>query len=117
MELKSTKGTSINLWKEGLDPKKTYNIKKHQIEALEEASTYKGCISGFIFNFRAVERTYFLHIEDFLEFTGQTEKKSINEKDIVNSGGIIIKQKKKRVRFTYDIASFIRDATKREVLT
>ncbi len=44
-------------------------IKKHQIEALEEASKYEGIIAGFIFNFRESDNyTCFIPIERFLEY-------------------------------------------------
>lgn len=44
-------------------------IKKHQIEALKDASTYEGIIAGFIFNFRSADNyTCFVPIERFLDY-------------------------------------------------
>lgn len=61
LELKSTKNKSIS-FSESI-------IKAHQIDHLLEANNYDRIISGFIFNFREPDnRTYFVHIKDFVEY-------------------------------------------------
>lgn len=57
MEAKSIKQKSF--------PLSESMIKQHQIDNLTKALDYKGLIPGFLFNFRIVEETYFLHINDF----------------------------------------------------
>lgn len=101
LELKSTKGTAFSF--KGKSPM----IKEHQIEELEKASMTKGICSGFVFNFREPENTYFLGIDEFIAFTNITDKSSINRNDIINSGGIKIDAELKRTRYRYDIKSFL----------
>lgn len=58
-------------------------------------------------NFRKTENTYYLDIDNFLRFMIDTDKKSINEKDVIEYGGLIIPSKKKRTRSSYDIEMLI----------
>jgi recombination protein U len=104
-ELKSTQGTSMSIQKDKTEKSKM--IKLHQIEGLTRASKYEGIYAGFILNFRDIEHTYWLDIKDFNRFNETTDKKSINEKDIVESGGILIPQEKKKVRYRYFINKMI----------
>ena len=58
-EMKSTKGKSL--------PFK--NIKEHQIESLIASNTYDDkIIPGFLINFSDEERSFFLHIDDFIKY-------------------------------------------------
>lgn len=101
-ELKSTKSTSFSF--KGTTPM----IKEHQIKALTEATNYEGIIPGFIFNLREpVNKVYFLHINNFNKFVEDTTKSSIDEKDIVSFGAIMIEGKLKKVKYKYDIEGFI----------
>lgn len=100
LELKSTKSKSIAFSTE--DNKS--QIKKCQIEGLTRASEYKGIIAGFVFNFREQESTYFLDIRNFNIFVKATNKKSINIKDVVEYGAVLIPQKLKVVKYTYDLS-------------
>ncbi len=104
LELKSNEGTSINF---SLDRKKSANIKASQIEGLTIASKYK-IKSGLLLNFRKTKTTYYIDISDFNRFTKETTKKSINEKDLIEYGAIVVKQTLKKVRYRYDI-SFLWD--------
>ncbi len=106
VELKSTKAKSISF-----DNK---IIKKHQVEALEDASKYDGLIAGFIFNFRESDNfTCFVHIRDFLrikylsenqikehEFKSKLNKSSIGI-SVCKEVGIEIKHVKKKVNYRY----------------
>lgn len=98
LELKSSGGTSISFSEES-DKKE---IKASQIKSLTRASTY-GINAGFLLNFRKYEKTFYLSIQDFLGFVKETEKKSINLDDVENSGGILIPQTRKKVKFWYGI--------------
>lgn len=102
IELKSTSGTSFSFSIENNNKM----IKEFQILSLRNMSTY-GIIAGFIFNFRKSEHTYWLDIFGFDKFLCSTEKKSINEKDVVLCGGVLIPQVKKRIRYTYDLLSVL----------
>jgi penicillin-binding protein-related factor A (putative recombinase) len=108
VELKSTGSRSISF-----DNK---IIKKHQIQALEEASKYEGLIAGFIFNFREYDNfTCFIHISDFLEiqylsqnqisehrFKSKLNKSSIGL-DICKEVGIEIRNVIKKTTYRYYI--------------
>lgn len=102
LELKSTIGTSFSF--DG----KTPMIKKHQIEELTKASKYKGIIAGFVFHMSKYQKTYFLPIDKFNEFKNSTDKKSINQQDILNHGAIEIRGEIKRTRTKFYIGEFIK---------
>ena len=102
LELKSTKQTSFAFSLE-TDEKM---IKKSQVKNLERASRY-GIISGFLLNFRGTVHTYFLLIGDFLSFASSTEKKSINENDVLALGALRIPASKRKVYYDYDIGVLI----------
>ena len=113
LELK-TADKAMSFWRESPenDPlKRTYNIKRNQIEALQKASKYKGVIAGFVLNFRSAPATYFVPIQRFCDYTSKLSKKSINETD-VSSIGIRIPQRQLRVNWRYDIRHLIETAVK-----
>jgi recombination protein U len=106
VELKSTKGTSFSIQRDKKEKNKM--IKLNQIKGLTKASQHSGVLAGFIFNFRSNNNnTYWLNIKNFNEFNSKTEKKSINENDVKEFGGIQIKNELKRVRYRYFIDEFI----------
>lgn len=98
LELKSTKGTSFSFSEK--------IIKAHQIKKLLEASTFDRINAGFIFNFRTTDKTYFISIQDFVQFKESSGKQSINEKDCINIG-ILINQTTKKVHNHYHICELI----------
>ena len=100
LELKTTSGTSIPFDKES---NKCSGIKKNQIDGLTKMSGYE-IVCGFILNFRKTSNTYFMGINEFNDFLNNTDKKSLNEKDIIAYNGILLIATKKRVRYTYDLS-------------
>ncbi len=107
MELKSTKSTSVSFEKEGSGSGNKM-IKLTQINGLNEVSGRKNVRAGFIFNFRNTAHTYWLDIANFNEFYESTSKFSINENDIVEYNGVLIDSRLLKVRYTYDIESFLK---------
>lgn len=105
IELKSTQGTSMSI--QFTKEEKGKMIKLNQINGLMKAQKHEGVYAGLVFNFRNIERTYWMCIKDFYLFYKFTNKKSINEKDIQENSGILIPQVKKRVRYTYDVKRMI----------
>lgn len=107
LELKSTSGTSFSIQREKKESGKM--IKYHQIEGLLSASEYEGIHAGFVLDFRNEKsnNTYWLNIKDFDSFQNNNDKKSINEKDVINYGGILIKKNKKKVNYKYDIIDIL----------
>lgn len=104
MELKSTQGTSFSF--QSKEKEKGKDIKYHQIQDLLKCNTYTDVFAGFIFDFRKSE-TYWLSIVDFNRFYEQTDKKSINEKNIITFGGIKIDKRIKKVNYSYDVVSLL----------
>lgn len=101
LEQKSTKGTAYSF--QGKSPM----IKEKQIKELTRGSKHKGIIAGFLFNMRKYEKTYFMPIENFNKFLSETEKGSINQKDIFAYGAIEVVGQIKKVRYKYYIGEFI----------
>lgn len=100
IELKSNQGTSISF---SLTGKEQKDIKKNQIDALTNCTKFN-IKSGFLLNFRKTQHTYWIDIRDFNKFTHDTTKKSINEKDIIEYGGIIVRQQLKKIHYRYDLS-------------
>lgn len=81
-------------------------IKEHQIKALLKDAHIKGVYPGFIFNFRSVSETYFVHIKDFVDYKETTDRKSL-PLQFCRDNGIKIEQKLKVTRWKYDVKKFI----------
>lgn len=101
LEQKSTKGTAYSF--KGKSPM----IKEKQIKELTRGSVHKGIIAGLLFNMRKYEKTYFMPIENFNKFLSETQKGSINQKDILTYGAIEVIGQIKKVRYKYYIGEFI----------
>lgn len=108
LELKSVGTKSISFERQKSDKGV---IHKHQIDNLKKFSTYKNIVSGFIFNFRLSNKTYFCSINDFITMINNLDKKSFNEKDLFEwCKPIEIMKKKLKVNYRYDINNFIKNA-------
>ena len=95
LELKSTKEKSIRF--AGDSPM----IREHQIKKLTEAAQ-KGCIAGFVLNFRSIGHTYFLEIDKFHQLIKGIDRHTIRESEIRDSG-ILIPERKLRSHNRYDL--------------
>lgn len=107
MELKSTELTSISIQREKADKGKM--IKLNQIKGLSESNEYDGIFAGFVLDFRNTNNTYWFSIESFNLFLLESDKKSINEKDIIKYKGILIDKTKKKVNYMYNIQKLLED--------
>lgn len=101
LELKSKQTDSLS-FNTNLEVKKNCDIKPHQINGLKEVYD-KGGKAYFLFNFRKNNITYKMCISDFLRFAESTDKVSINLKDVIEFGGILIPQELKKVKYKYQI--------------
>lgn len=109
IELKSTQGT-LTFWRKDFEeenPNQKYQIKKNQICGLQKWSKYlMNC--GFIINFRNENNdTYFIYIDEFLNYTNHLNKKSINIEDVKNMNPIKIENDKLRTNYRYNIDQFL----------
>ena len=96
LELKTHKGKSIPIEK----------IRPNQIQGMAKAVQYRGVYGGFIINFRDLEETYYIAVQELLAFIQYTDRKSIPV-EWCRENGEKIEQKKKRVRYTYDLSNWL----------
>ena len=107
LELKSVSTKSISFEREKTDKGV---IHKHQIDNLLKFSTYENVISGFLFDFRLSNRTYFCIIEEFENMINHLDKKSFNEKDLFEwCNPVEIEKKKLKVNYRYNVEKFLHD--------
>ena len=111
LELKTTSG-SLTYWREDFEndgKKHSFQIKKNQILGLQKWSRFlMNC--GFIINFRNKEnRTFFVSIDDFLEYTSTLNKKSINMDDVLKMNPIEIESSLLRTNYRYNIDKFLKE--------
>lgn len=111
LELKTTSG-SLTYWREDFDndgKKHSFQIKRSQILGLQKWSKYlMNC--GLVLNFRNKNnRTYFVTIDDFLDYTSKLDKKSINIDDVLQMNPIEIENKLLIKNFRYNIEKFLED--------
>ena len=118
IECKTTKFKSMN-WesKEEYEQNKlakkstTKLIKYHQIKSLNGFADYDNVVPCFILNFRNEglneQRTYFMHIDNFMKMIETINKKSFDEIDIIQNGAIKINGQRKRTRYTWDMDEFL----------
>lgn len=106
LEMKTVKGTSISFER---NKDENGEIHYHQIKGLNDWNKYDGVICGFIIEFRKLEKTIFLEIEDFNSLIKLINKKSFNMQDIINNNikHLVIPQQKKRTKYRYDIDTFL----------
>lgn len=113
--MKSTKGKSL--------PFK--NIKDHQIASLIESNTYESSIiPGFLINFSDLERSFFLHIEQFTlyqQLANNGDKSyegiKVNESSLsleyVDKFGTELKGIKKKVKMRWYVGELIDELVKK----
>lgn len=107
LELKSSLG-SLTFWRDDFD-KGTFQIKKNQILGLQKFNKYENVVCGLIVNFRNTESndTFFIYIDDFVNYTKELNKKSININDVKQMNPINIECIKKRTNYSYNIEDLI----------
>ena len=95
-ELKSHKGKSLPF----------SCIRDNQIQGMYKAHLTDGIYAGFIINFRDLEETYYLTVEEVVSYMKNADRKSIPV-EYCRESGIRIHQKKKRTRYSYDMRNFL----------
>ena len=96
LELKTHKGKSIPLDR----------LRSNQIQGMTKAVQHKGIYGGFIINFRELEETYYIAVMDIVAFINSKERKSIPV-EWCRENGVRIEQKKKKVRYTYNLSEWL----------
>lgn len=112
LELKTTQEKSLSYWREDFEDKtkkQIFQIRKCQILGLKKWSEHLG-VFGFIFNFRSFNnKTYFVSIDKFLDYTSSLLKKSININDVLNMNPIEIENNLIRTNYRYNIEKFLNE--------
>ena len=98
LELKSTNGKSLPLG----------NIKKNQVDGLNERSIYYNVRCGFVVKFKDVEKCFYMSIKQYNDFVAYNTRKSI-PLDYFENRCIEVEMKKKVVNFTYNIKKMIKE--------
>jgi penicillin-binding protein-related factor A (putative recombinase) len=113
LEIKSTAQKSVSL--------DNSMIKEHQVKSLLEAAQYEGVSPGLLINYREYNnQTYFVHINDFVEYQAATkgEPKREYKSKVLKSSislnicaevGIEVKYEKKRVHYRYDVIGLVQE--------
>jgi recombination protein U len=99
LELKSHKGKSIPF----------SCIRENQLTELSKAEIFDGIIPGFVFNFRDIAKTYFLHIRHAYYYYHHADRKSF-PLDFVQEYGQEIRAELKKVRYRYDVQGFLMES-------
>ena len=82
----------------------------YQIKSLKDFAQYNRVISGLVLDFRSSDNTYFLNINQWDDFISHIEKKSFNEKDLLEyASPILIHKEKLKVNYRYDLEAFLDD--------
>ena len=115
LEMKSTKHNFLTFWREDFEDKnkkQTFQIRKCQIRGLEKWSKHTG-VFGFIINFRDDDnKTYFVDISRFLDYTSSISKKSINKDDILKMNPVEIENVLMRTNYRYDVEKFLKQTAR-----
>ena len=101
LELKSSEQSSISIQREKTE--KSKSIKLNQIEGLKRSAKYGNVKSGFMLDFRTTKNTYFLSIDEFMRFLTESDKKSINEKDVIEYNGVVVESRLLQVNYRYNL--------------
>lgn len=106
LEMKTVSGKSISFERSQEDKGEIHH---HQIEGLDEWNTYDGVVCGFIIEFRGMETTIFIDIDNFHRVMDTVNKKSFTIADLTSNQipYLIIPQRKIRTRYKYDIEYLI----------
>jgi penicillin-binding protein-related factor A (putative recombinase) len=107
LELKTIDSKSIPFDRSPED--KNGKIHYHQIVGLNKWNEYDGIIAALIIEFRQIEKTVFIRIEDFNELMEKTPKKSFNYDDLkkYQIKYLPIMQHKKKVNYRYDVGELL----------
>ena len=107
LELKSHKGKSLPLAK----------IRNSQLKGMAKATHYRGVFCGFLINYRDLEETYYITFGELVthfyivDAKGDFAVKQAGRKSVpvewCRENGVRIQQKKKKVRYSYDLRSWL----------
>lgn len=80
--------------------------KEKQLNDLEKASHFPGIITGYVFNFRDLTQTYFVHTRHVHYYFYHSDRKSF-PLDFIQQYGTEIHATLKKIHYRYDVKSFL----------
>lgn len=106
LELKTVKGKSISFER---TKEENGEIHLHQITGLYCFNQIGECVCGFIIEFRELQKTVFISIDEFLKLQNIIPKKSFNFNDLstYNVNYLTINQTLLKTHYRYDIEKFL----------
>ena len=96
LELKSTKGKSLPFSR----------IRDNQLKGMLKAIKHDGIYGGFVINYRDLAETYYIPVELVANYKAMNDRKSIPV-DWCREWGTKLEQELKRVRYKYDLESWL----------
>lgn len=106
VELKSTKGKSFSFTEHSLRQLNDINKIIHNKNGYKRFNVY-GC---FIIEFRELEETYFIEVQNIIEYLKENNTKTINiQKYVKDNRFIKIEQKLLRKNYTFDVRKLFID--------
>ena len=82
------------------------NISERQVEQMNKVSQFSNVKAYFIFNFRDFEKTYAIEASKVHDYYHNSTGKSFPI-EWAKANGMLIEQKKKRVRYIYDVEKLL----------
>lgn len=98
LELKSSQETSLPFG----------NIKEHQFNGLLNANNFDGIKAGLLIEMRRYNETYFIPIQDAMEYKSKTKRKSFSM-EFIREKGIKLNQQLKRTRYIFDVEKLLNE--------
>jgi recombination protein U len=97
LELKTVQGKSFSF----------ANVRQNQLTEMQKASQFLGITAGFVINFRDLEKTIFIDVNEFVDIMNRSDKKSFNQKDLEFHNYSTIKSLKLKVHYRYKVDDFL----------
>jgi recombination protein U len=111
LELKSHLGKSFpyTAVMGSYDKEKGKWTKEKQLNDLEKASHFDRIITGYVFNFRQLNLTYFVPVRHVHYYFYHSDRKSF-PLEFIQQYGVQIGQQIKKVHYRYDVEGFLKEA-------
>lgn len=109
LELKSVAGSSIS-FEHSKEEKGRGVIHYYQVDSLNDFAKKDNVYSGFLLDFRGIDKTYYLSIEEFNKLISNINKKSFTVGDMLKyCSSILIDKRKLKVNYRYDVCKLFED--------
>lgn len=109
LELKSVAGSSIS-FERSKEENGRGVIHYYQVDSLNDFAKKDNVYSGFLLDFRGIDKTYYLSIEEFNKLISSINKKSFTVSDMLKyCSSILIDKRKLKVHYRYNVVKLFED--------